>query len=232
MRRLERLVAMALYLGARRRVLARDVAARFDISLRTVYRDVAALIAAGFPVEGTAGDGYRIAQHAFQRPLALTAEEAEVLAIAARGFRATAEPALRDALASATAKLEVSLDRSARARVRELDARIVDGGARRSSPSAAILATLRERRVAHIRYVDTRTGKRSERDVEPLGLVCRGDAWWLLAYCLTRRDARAFRVDAIAAWTDTGATFSPRDGFSLAEIVERDRHLAAQLFGS
>src|SRR3569833_1517801 len=85
MRRLERLVAMALYLGARRRVLARDVADRFDISLRTVYRDVAALIEAGFPVEGTAGDGYRIAQTAFQRPLALTADAAEVLAVDARG---------------------------------------------------------------------------------------------------------------------------------------------------
>ena len=232
MRRLERLVAMALYLGARRRVLARDVADRFDISLRTVYRDVAALIEAGFPLEGTAGDGYRIAQTAFQRPLALTADEAEVLAVAARGFRAAADPALRDALARATAKLEASLDRGARARMRERDARSGAGDAHRIGPSAALLESLREHRVAQIRYVDTRSGKRSDRAIEPLGLICRGDAWWLIAYCRSKRDARAFRVDAIASWRATTERFASRPGFTLPEIVARDRHLAAQLFGS
>jgi predicted DNA-binding transcriptional regulator YafY len=61
--------------------------------------------------------------------------------------------------------------------------------------------------------------------------VCRGDAWWLVAYCRLRRDARAFRVDRIDAWKTTGARSEPRDGFSFAEIVARDRHLARRLFG-
>jgi biotin operon repressor len=84
MRRLERLVAIALFFGARRRVLARDVAEKFGVSLRTVYRDVRALVEAGFPVDGTPGDGYRLPQASCLRPLALTGDEAEVLTIAAR----------------------------------------------------------------------------------------------------------------------------------------------------
>jgi predicted DNA-binding transcriptional regulator YafY len=81
-------VAIALFLGVRRRVLARDVAERFGVSLRTVYRDVRALAEAGFPVEGTAGDGYALSQASYLRPLALTGDEAEVLVVAARALAA------------------------------------------------------------------------------------------------------------------------------------------------
>jgi predicted DNA-binding transcriptional regulator YafY len=233
MRRLERLVAIALFLGARRRVLARDVAARFEISLRTVYRDIRALADAGFPVEGNAGDGYRVPQESYLRPLALTAEEAEVLTIAAHALGASVTAPMRDALTRATTKLEASLDRATRRRVHELDDRIVvpELARRTAAPTVEIIAALREHQVARITYADPQNAQRTTRDVEPLGLVCRGDAWWLVAYCRLRADARAFRVDRIAAWHTTGARYAPRDGFSFAEIVARDRHLTERLFG-
>ncbi|HEY0253812.1 MAG TPA: HTH domain-containing protein, partial [Kofleriaceae bacterium] len=86
MKRLDRIVAIALFLGTRRRVLAREVADQFGVSLRTVYRDMSALVEAGYPVEGNAGDGYRLRQESYLRPLALTGDEAEALAIAARAL--------------------------------------------------------------------------------------------------------------------------------------------------
>ena len=69
------------------------------------------------------------------------------------------------------------------------------------------------------------------RSIEPLGLVCRGDAWWLVAWCRLRGDARAFRVDAIERWSTDGEAFAPREGLSFDDIVARDRHLGASLFG-
>src|SRR6187399_1129073 len=124
MRRLERLLAIALFLGARRRVRASDLASRFGVSLRTVYRDMQALVEAGFPLEGNAGDGYRLLQEAFLRPLALDDEEAEALSVAAQALKATVVGPMRAALASATTKLHAALGATARRRIAELEARI------------------------------------------------------------------------------------------------------------
>src|SRR5262249_41388197 len=83
-KRLERLLGMALLLSARRRLRAEELARRFEVSLRTVYRDVRALQNAGFPVAGTAGDGYLLPAGSQLRPLALDPAEAEALALGAR----------------------------------------------------------------------------------------------------------------------------------------------------
>ncbi len=225
MRRLERLLAIALFLGARRRVLAREVAHKFEVSLRTVYRDMRSLAAAGFPIEGTAGDGYRLTHESYLRPLALAAAEAEALTIAARGYGATVAAGLREPLARATAKLEASLDRATRSRVRELERRVVvPAFARAFGPDENVLAALRDHRAAKITY------KNAAREIEPLGLICRGDAWWLVAYCRAKRGARAFRLDEITAWR-TLAPCAPRAGFSFDDVIARDGHMAERLFG-
>lgn len=229
MRRLDRLLAIALFLASRRRVLAREVAREFGVSERTVYRDMRALTEAGFPLEGNAGDGYRLSGDAHLRPLAFKADEAEALAIAAHGYGASAGATLREPLARATTKLEAAMTSDVAARVRALSRRIVvPPSARAVAPSSEILSAIRERRAAKILFAPP-DAPRSERTIEPLGLVCRGDAWWVLAYCRLRRDARAFRVDDIATW-ETLAAFEQRAGFSFEEIVARDGHLSDRLF--
>lgn len=231
MRRLERLLAIALFLGARRRVRASDVAERFGVSLRTVYRDMQALVEAGFPLSGNAGDGYRLSQEAYLRPLALAESEAEILTVAAQALAAAVDGDTRSALTSASAKLQAALGPAARRRVAQLEARIarVDF-AQVSAPSAAMLAAIRDRVAASITYRDPRDGKQTRRTIEPVGFVCRGDAWWLVAWCRWRKDARAFRIDAIASWKAAGH-FAARPGFSFEEIVRRDHALARSLFG-
>ena len=218
MKRLERLLSMALYLGARRRVRAQDAAAHFGISLRTVYRDVQALVAAGFPIVGNAGDGYRV--DAFMRPLALDEDEAEALAVASLSVSDK-----RSALLSATSKLQATLGPAARRRVAVLEKHVAEVPFRRAiTPSPAMLEAIRESRAATIVYDGVR------RTIEPVGLVCRADAWWVVAYCRLRRDARAFRTDHITAWVDAGP-FALRSGFSFEEISRRDAHLVQSLFG-
>lgn len=233
MRRLERLVAIALFLGVRRRVLAREVAEKFGVSLRTVYRDVRALEEAGFPVEGNAGDGYRLPQESYLRPLALTADEAEVLTVAAQALAASVSSEMRESLARASSKLEASLDAPTRRRVLALESRIVvpELANRSAGPTAAMLEAVRERHVARIAYFDPLTKKRSKRSIEPLGFVCRGDAWWLVAWCRLRAGARAFRVDCVKSWRTKPSQYRDREGFTFGEIVARDSHLAERLFG-
>ena len=109
MKRLTRLVSMALLLSARRRLTAEDLAAHFDVSLRTIYRDVASLEEAGFPIVGTAGDGYTLPATAQARPLAFDPDEAEALVLAARVLERGADYDLGGPLRSALAKLEATL---------------------------------------------------------------------------------------------------------------------------
>lgn len=230
MRRLDRLLAIALYLGSRRRVVARDVAREFDVSLRTVYRDMRSLATAGFPIEGNAGDGYRLVGEAHLRPLSLTSEEAEALALAAHGYGVSAGAALREPLQRATTKLEAAMRPEPARRIRALARRIVvPPSARAIVPSAEVLAAIRDGRAAKIQFAPP-NDEATTRTIEPVGLVCRGDAWWVVAFCRLRRDARAFRVDHIETWK-TLAPFSTRRGFSFEEIVVRDGHLSERLFG-
>jgi len=212
-------------------VRASDVAERFGVSLRTVYRDMQALAEAGFPLSGNAGDGYRLSQESYLRPLALVESEAEILTVAAQALLAGVDGETRDALTRATAKLQAALGSDARRRVAQLEARIarVDF-AQQSAPSAAMLAAVRERHAVAIDYRDPRSGKRTRRSIEPVGFVCRGDAWWLVAWCRLRKDARAFRLDCLQSWRRVG-DFEPRAGFSFEEIVQRDHALAQRLFG-
>ena len=63
-----------------------------------------------------------------------------------------------------------------------------------------MLAAIREGHAASIRYLDPRSGEEIRRTIEAVGLVCRGDAWWLVAWCPLRNDARAFRVENVSEW--------------------------------
>src|SRR5262249_17975274 len=119
MKRLDRLLSIALLLSARRRLKAAELAARFEVTLRTVYRDARAVPEAGFPVVGSAGDGYLLPPGSQLRPLALEPAEAEALTIGGRLLETLADAALRARLQSAMTKLEAVLAPEAVRRLRE-----------------------------------------------------------------------------------------------------------------
>ena len=79
------------------------------------------------------------------------------------------------------------------------------------------------REVLRIRYLPVSDRGRTERDVEPLGLVRIEHGWLLVAYCRLREDVRAFRVDRIQEARSTGERFAARPDVSFAEDVERER---------
>jgi predicted DNA-binding transcriptional regulator YafY len=223
-KRLTRLVSMALLLSARRRLTADELAAHFGISPRTVYRDIAALEEAGFPVVGTAGDGYVLPAGAAARPLALDEEEAEALVLAARVLERSATDTISATLQAAVAKLEASLSPEAVRRLRDSRRTVIVPEQAQSSvgPLGILIDGVHHRRVVHIVYDGAGRGERTERDVEPLGLVRLGNRWLLSAYCRLREDLRTFRSDLIRAASSTGETFTDRPGMTLEDIVFRE----------
>lgn len=225
MTRLERLVKIALVLGTRRRLRAADLAEEFSISERTVYRDVRALQNAGFPVEGNAGDGYRVSSSGYLRPLALDESEASALAIAAQLLGASADEPLRRHLAAATVKLDAVLGLAGRARVlrQRTWVHVSVSGRKPAGPLGKVLAAVDAWSVLRIRYEPVGPGSPSEREVEPLGLVRVENAWLLVAYCRLRSDVRVFRIDRIRDAQATGERFAPRPDVSFSQVIDRER---------
>jgi len=223
MKRLDRLLGIALLLSARRRLKAEDLARRFSVSLRTVYRDMRALQDAGFPVAGAAGDGYLLPPGSQLRPLALEPAEAEALFLGARLLDTVADDRLKARLQRASAKLEAALGPEAVRGVRDQESAVLipSLSPRDPGPLSLLLESVKRRSVVAIRYHGVRRGLPTERHIEPLGLVRLGDVWLVPAYCRLRADLRVFRVDLMLAAEATGERFTIRPGLSLEDFVRR-----------
>src|SRR5260370_22043451 len=111
MNRVDRLMAMVVHLQGRRLVRAEDIAAHFEISVRTVYRDIAALGEAGIPVMGEAGVGYGLAKGYHLPPVMFTAEEASALFMGGKLVDHLTDASLRKQMESALLKIRSVLPR-------------------------------------------------------------------------------------------------------------------------
>jgi predicted DNA-binding transcriptional regulator YafY len=182
---------------------ARWLAEKFDVSSRTIERDLSALQQSGVPIWAEPGrtGGYSLDPAHTLPPLGFTVDEALAVMISL-GTLVTSP--FRDAATSALRKvLAVTDDRSLR-ETADLATRIHLLGEHRSNEVPHELAgALRTGNVLEISYVD-RNGIATLRNVEPMGFVGKGSDWYLIAWCRLRDGLRAFRGDRIAAAEPTG----------------------------
>ena len=216
--RATRLVSLLLLLQTRGQLTAAEVAGLLEVSVRTVHRDVESLAAAGVPVEAVRGPagGYRLAGGYRTRLTGLTGDEAEAL-FAAGIPGPAAELGLGGELAAARLKLLAALpeelqERASRASLLfHLDTRgwfrAEDTVPHLPAISAAVWSGCRVR----LRYREG--GRIVQRTIDPLGLVLKGGAWYLVA----RRSAgmRVYRVSRVASLRPLEARFERPDGFDL-----------------
>jgi predicted DNA-binding transcriptional regulator YafY len=182
---------------------ARWLAEKFDVSSRTIERDLSALQQSGVPIWAEPGrtGGYSLDPAHTLPPLGFTVDEALAVMISL-GTLVTSP--FRDAATSALRKvLAVTDDRSLR-ETADLATRIHLLGEHRSNEVPHELAgALRTGNVLEISYVD-RNGIATSRNVEPMGFVGKGADWYLIAWCRLRDGLRAFRGDRITAAEPTG----------------------------
>ena len=199
------------------------LAARLEVSVRTVKRDVDALLQAGVPIWAQAGRGGGYVLEAGLPPLGVTAAEAAAIALAlaalpALPFAADARSALSKVLA---AMPDAERDR-AEAIGRRIWLRTPDPTPR--PPVARVLdEAVRRQRVLALRYLDA-DGAATERDVEPVALAATGGHWHLLAWCRLRHGPRWFRTDRITAAHPTGETAPEHDPATLFGTPPPDAH--------
>lgn len=218
-RRADRLLALLELLRARPVCTAASLAETLETSIRTVYRDIAALAATGVPVRGEAGVGYTLDAGYHLPPLNLTPEEAEALALGARVLAAWSDGAVAARAAAALVKIRAVLPASGQAGVDQEILR-APRWVERHAPAVDLLELKRaaqHRRVLLITY-EAPDGARTTRTVRPLSVNFFGPVWLLAAWCEQADDFRCFRLDRIISLAPTGATFRDEEGKRLADF--------------
>ncbi len=183
--------------AARGALTASEIAGRLGASVRTVYRDVAALQAMGVPIDGAAGLGYILRPGFHLPPLNFTPEEAEAITVGLALLRRTGDQGLTRAAESVAAKIAAVQPRPSR----QPSAAPVLASPWHAMPAAPTDAALlrraiREERALVLTYRDE-AGRESRRRVLPLALLYYVEATVLAAFCELRQDFRHFRHDRI-----------------------------------
>lgn len=218
MRRADRLFLIVQYLRSRRLTTASWLAEKLEVSLRTVYRDVADLIGSGVPIEGEAGVGYALRESLDLPPLHFTREELLAIDVGLRFAQAYTSQPLSKAGASAMAKIRSTLSA---AKIDEIDRHHVYVPLRSDSRQQTLdqlLAGVHGQRKIRLCYRDE-AERKTERIIWPLGLFFWGRAWTCLGWCELRWDFRNFRLDRMEELTLLEDAFPNAEGQRLEDYL-------------
>ncbi len=214
MNRIDRLLAMVLELQAKKSQRAEDLAATFEISKRTVYRDMLALMEMGIPVVSMPGVGYTLVEGYFLPPLTFNADEAIMLLLGGDFVAQHFDAQYRSAAQTAVRKISAVLPEKLRAEVADLERsiRFIADDAR---VSLDMLAQIRRAIIGrHVvafdyqaRFGATEPGEITHRDADPYALTHVGETWYMTAYCHLRHDIRNFRLNRIQVLKVSSAMF-------------------------
>jgi predicted DNA-binding transcriptional regulator YafY len=214
----QRILALLATLQTGRAFSSDELAARLDVSPRTLRRDIDRLRGYGYPVRAQPGPGghYRLAAGTAMPPLAFDDDEAIATLLGLATLAATgsaAEGSLDEAATRAYGKVDQYLPKRLRHRAAHLRASLETGTASAPSASADVLAALADavqhRRVVTFDYVG-KDGSATSRRVDPYRHIHHNLRWYLLAWDVHKDDWRVFRIDRITRLHTSTTTYTPR----------------------
>jgi len=233
MNRIDRLTAILIQLQSQKVVTADEIADRFEISTRTVYRDVKALMEAGVPIGSEAGTGYFIVDGYHLPPVMFTQDEAGAMLLAGKLIDKLTDKSVRQAYSSALLKIKAVLHAAEKDHLENLDSSVEVFMRNRSEANAssefpnhfmiAIQRAVAAKTVLKITYTNQQE-ESTKREVEPLGVCYYSMAWHLIGWCRFRKEYRDFRSDRIRDLVDTGQSFKDSHHITLLEYFRTQEH--------
>lgn len=233
MRRADRLFEIIQFMRQRQLTRARDLAEKLEVSERTIYRDIADLMATGVPIEGEAGIGYVLRAGYDLPPLMFKEAEIEALVLGARMVETWGDAELSEAATDAIAKIEAVIPERLRGYM--ANTALLAPSAYHMEPVEFDLAELRHavRSQLKVRFAYRDAQERaSERTVRPLSLAYFGPVWILAAWCELRDDFRTFRLDRISGFASTPDRFRPERGKTLHDFLKRPQTWTRSALGT
>jgi predicted DNA-binding transcriptional regulator YafY len=214
MNRIDRISAILIQLQSRRVVKASDIAERFNISLRTVYRDVRTLEEAGIPLIGEAGVGYSIMDGYRLPPVMFTREEATAFLTAEKFVEKLTDTTTMAHHKSAMYKVRAILKTAEKDALENLDDSIEvlkshsQKRAGNTDHIQNILDGIVQKKILRLDYFAGHSQEATKRDVEPVGVFYLDSFWHLIGYCRLRNDYRDFRIDRIRKLVNTDESYN------------------------
>jgi predicted DNA-binding transcriptional regulator YafY len=213
--KIDRLLAIIIMLLNRNRVQARDLADHFEVSTRTIYRDIEAINNAGIPVvtyQGHNGglgivDTYKLDRHV------LTLQDMVSMLSVLKGVNSTFKDRQ---INNAIEKIHALVPKNEQEYVNNhIDQIVIDvmpwgTSPRHKKKMVSLQQAITENLLCKISYRDS-NGVTSQRTVEPMTLIFKATAWYLFAYCTIRHDFRLFKVNRIQQLDVTGKSFKRRN---------------------
>ncbi len=225
MNRIDRLFGILTLLQSRRYVMGDQIADKFAISIRTVYRDIKALNEQGIPVGFEPNKGYFVVDGYFLRPVSFSLEEANAFLLVENLLSGFADKSIQKHYANALSKVKAVMRDSQKEKLEYLTS-----NTRFQLPrdlkghDYEHLSTLQEAVVAKtildIRYCKL-DGEESGRRVEPVGLIFYALNWHVVGWCHLRKDYRDFRVSRIMRLYNTGLPFEKADHPPISEFMKQ-----------
>lgn len=236
MNRTDRLLAIVLELQARKQVRAEDLADIFEVTKRTIYRDMLALSESGVPLVSMPGQGYSLVEGYFLPPLTFSSDEAIMLLLGSDFVAQTFDAEYRNAAQAASTKIKAVLPEQLRQEVEALENSIrfiaISGAFAPETLKQLRQAILQHRTVRfryHARPRDGKSGDASFREADPYALLHVGSTWLLIAHCHLRQDTRHFRLDRMEAVDILNKPFTRPPDFRILPGEQDDRPIVVRV---
>jgi predicted DNA-binding transcriptional regulator YafY len=213
-KRFDRIVAILIQLQSKKIVKAQELANRFEVSLRTIYRDIRTLEASGVPIYSEAGVGYALMDGYRLPPVMFTREEASSFIAAEKLMQKFTDETLGNHYASAMYKLKAVLRSDDKDWISNIESSILMQSGEKlfndKSPNtlATLFESIAEKTQIILSYEAIQSDGITVRTIEPVGIFHENNNWYAFGYCHLRKDYRQFRADRVHGIQKTAIPFS------------------------
>ncbi len=222
MNRLDRITSILVQLQSKKLITAREISDRFEISTRTVYRDIHTLRQAGVPIGEEEGKGYFIVDGYKLPPVMFSSEEANAMVAVEKMLNYHTEDSLRRNYESALTKIKAVLKSNTKNKLEYLNSRIAYN--KPWAPKSSHLETMQQAITEHfkveITYHSKSKKETTKRTIHPYALYFTGAVWTTIALCELRKELREFRLDRITLLKTIDEAFDPDVTFNLNAYIE------------
>lgn len=222
MNRIDRLMSILWTLQYKKFVTAEQLSDKYNLSIRTVYRDIKALNEIGIPVVLEPNRGYSIMQGYFLPPLLFTVEEANAILLLQSLAQKFTDSSISKNTDSAVEKIKLVLKSTDFEKTESFSNKVAvytpENETKENNYLNDIQKAIVNKTLLKITYTDTNNNNTS-REIEPIGIIFYTNQWHLIAWCWLRESYRDFKINKITHLTLTSSSFKKAHSYSIQDYM-------------